>query len=147
MIKPDYPDYEDRAICKHDTILEHYYEDNRTKLDKEYSENRRKAILETSVGKIANQFITEVSLISKFAPDLEALVPDECLPIETRRYFDELSTELNNNVMALARKCDEIKYLLSIADTYEQKEAIYVRYGLLKKENNTMKALKAKLSK
>lgn len=146
-IKLGCPEYEDRAICKCDPILDHYYEDNRTKLEKEYLENRRKAILETSIGKIAHQYITEVSLRSKFAPDLEALVPDECLPIETRRYLDELATELNNDVAALNRRCEEIRYLLSIADTYEQKEAIYIRTGLLQKENATMKALKTKLSK
>lgn len=136
------------GVCySHDPILENYFAEKRAELKKDYLAKRLQIIETSEVGKAAKAYIDAAIKACGTAPSIDTLVTDMMLPRIAQDMLEQLHNELNIADKALHTKYNEVKYLLEIADTFEQKMSIYERYGILVKETNIMKALKAKVTK
>lgn len=135
-------------VCySHDPILENYFTEKHAELKKDYLTKRLQIIETSEVGRAAKVYMEAAIKACGTAPSIDTLVTDMMLPRIAQDMLEQLHTELNTADKALHTKYNEVKYLLEIADTFEQKMSIYERYGILVKEANIMKALKAKVTK
>lgn len=137
-----------------DMITKHqygYYESNNPLIDdyvnktikqlRDKYQTERDEIIETSVvGKAARNYLNALTLQQPLSvkPELQSLVPFNSLSDAEQRDIRRLNEQEDKEVNELRTRMRHLHYLESIADTYEQKEKLFKKYGILDSEVKTV---------
>lgn len=128
-----------------------YYESNNPLIDDYVSKTikqlrdkyraERDEIIEASlVGKAARNYLNALTLkqVGSIIPDLQSLVPFDSLSDVEQRQIRRIGEQEDKEIDELRARMRNLQYLISIADTYEQKEKLFKKYGILDSEVKTI---------
>lgn len=121
-------------------LIDNYVNKIITQLRNKYDAEKDKVIEASLVGKAARNYLN--TLISQqqpfeIQPEFSSLVPFSSLSDAEQRRINYLAEQEDKEITELKARMRELQYLISIADTYEQKEKLFKKYGILTSEVKT----------
>lgn len=124
----------DPVVAKYDVIVENYYGEKLNNIRERYKAGREDVIKNSVLGKAATVYYNTFKELAPFSvlPKFEDLVPYELLSTSEKETLSKLSNAEDEEREKLRREREEVMYLISICDTFEQKIKVYDRYGISK---------------
>lgn len=129
-------------------LIDDYVSKTIKQLRDKYRAERHEIIEASLVGKAARNYLNALTLQQAVSlkPELESLVPFDSLSDAEQRHLRRIGEQEDKEVDELRARMRNLQYLVSIADTYEQKEKLFKKYGILdtKVKTTTNKIKKSK---
>lgn len=124
----------DPVVARYDVIVENYYGEKLNNIRERYKAGREDVIKNSVLGKAATIYYNTFKELAPFSvlPKFEDLVPYELLSTSEKETLSKLSKAEDEEREKLRREREEVMYLITICDTFEQKIKVYERYGISK---------------
>lgn len=121
-------------------LIDNYVNKTIKQLRDKYQAERDEIIEASVVGKAARNYLNALTLQQPFSvkPELQSLVPFNFLSDAEQRHIRRLNEQEDKEIDELRTRMRNLHYLVSIADTYEQKEKLFKKYGILDTEIKTV---------
>ena len=121
-------------------LIDNYVNKTIKQLRDKYQAERDEIIEKSLVGKAARNYLNALTLQQPLSvkPELQSLVPFNCLSDAEQRDIRRLNEQEDKEINELRTRMRNLHYLVSIADTYEQKEKLFKKYGILDSEVKTV---------
>lgn len=121
-------------------LIDNYVNKTIKQLHDKYQAERDEIIETSLVGKAARNYLNALTLQQPLSvkPELQSLVPFNCLSDAEQRDIRRLNEQEDKEINELRTRMRNLHYLVSIADTYEQKEKLFKKYGILDTEIKTL---------
>lgn len=121
-------------------LIDDYVSKTIKQLHDKYRAERDEIIEASVVGKAAKNYLNALTLQQPFSvkPELQSLVPFDSLSDVEQRQIRRISEQEDKEVDELRARMRNLQYLISIADTYEQKEKLFKKYGILDTDVKTI---------
>lgn len=133
-------DEKEKCEMEINNLMKTYYEMKEIEIEKEYYEKKEKIKSEDKIQDLIQEFKTNLCQYTDCSiEDINISIDNECYTKETVEMVNELRKERDETISQLKNKCKEVKSLLEITDTYEQKIDILVAYDILDKKTKKIK--------
>lgn len=121
-------------------LIDNYVNKTIKQLRDKYQTERDEIIEASVVGKAARNYLNALTLRQPLSvkPELQSLVPFNSLSDAEQSHIRKLNEQEDKEVEELRTRMRNLHYLVSIADTYEQKEKLFKKYGILDTEIKTV---------
>ena len=121
-------------------LIDDYVSKTIKQLRDKYRAERDEIIEASLVGKAARNYLNALTLQPTISiiPELQSLVPFDSLSDVEQRQIRRIGEQEDKEIDELRARMRNLQYLISIADTYEQKEKLFKKYGILDTEVKTI---------